>query len=83
MKRSKEERISPEEAILIEYLQTYLPTDKKDTGKILKTSQDIADDLAEMVELSLNQITSVMLDIGYHSMIDEDGRPKWMMMYKN
>lgn len=83
MKRSKEERISPEEAILIEYLQTYLPTDKKDTGKILKTSQDIADDLAEMVELSLNQITSVMLDIGYHSMIDEDGRPKWMMMNKN
>ena len=41
MKRSKEERISPEEAILIEYLQTYLPTDKKDTGKILKTSQDV------------------------------------------
>lgn len=83
MKRSKEDKISSEEAILIEYLQTYLPTDKKDAGKILKTSQDIADDLAEMVELSLNQITSIMLDIGYHSMIDEDGRPKWMMMNKS
>lgn len=82
MKRPKEEKISPEETILIEYLQTYLPTDKKDDGKILKTSQDIADDLAEMVELSLNQITSIMLDIGYHSMIDGDGRPKWMMTNK-
>lgn len=83
MKRSKEKKINPEEAILIEYLQTYLPADKKDEDRILKTSQDIADDLAEMVELSLNQITSIMLDIGYHSMIDGDGRPKWMMMNKN
>lgn len=83
MKRSKEEKVSPEETILIEYLQTYLPANKKDEGKILKTSQDIADDLTDMVELSLNQITSTMLDIGYHSMIDGDGRPKWMMMNKD
>lgn len=83
MNRAKDENISPEEVVLLEYLQTYLPADKKDEGKILKTSQDIADDLAEMVELSLNQITSIMLDIGYHSMIDRDGRPKWMMMNKN
>lgn len=80
--KQQNENIDPEEALLIEYLQTYLPADKKEDGKILKTSQDIADDLAEMVELSLNQITSIMLDIGYHSMIDGDGRPKWMMMNK-
>lgn len=83
MKKQNSNPISPEETILIEYLQTYLPADKKEEGKILKSSQDIADDLAEMVELSLNQITSIMLDIGYHSMIDGDGRPKWMMMNKN
>lgn len=73
----------PAEVVLIEYLQTYLPAEKKDDDKILKTSQDIADDLSEMVELTLNQITTIMLDIGYHSMVDKDGRPKWMMMNKD
>ena len=75
--------IDPAEVVLIEYLQTYLPAEKKDDDKILKTSQDIADDLSEMVELTLNQITTIMLDIGYHSMVDKDGRPKWMMMNKD
>nr|DAP09434.1 MAG TPA: hypothetical protein [Caudoviricetes sp.]DAU09364.1 MAG TPA: hypothetical protein [Caudoviricetes sp.] len=75
--------IDPTEVVLIEYLQTYLPAEKKDDDKILKTSQDIADDLSEMVELTLNQITTIMLDIGYHSMVDKDGRPKWMMMNKD
>lgn len=75
--------IDPAEVVFIEYLQTYLPAEKKDDDKILKTSQDIADDLSEMVELTLNQITTIMLDIGYHSMVDKDGRPKWMMMNKD
>lgn len=76
----KSEKINPEEAVLIEYLQSYLPADKNDEDVILKSSQSIADDLSEMVELTLNQITSVMLDTGYHSVIDGDGRPKWLMM---
>lgn len=80
MKREKKETVSPEEIILIEYLQTYLPADKKEKNVMLKTSQAIADDLAEMVELTLNQIASTMVDIGYHSIIDADGRSKWLMM---
>jgi hypothetical protein len=76
----KSEKINPEEAVLIEYLQSYLPADKNDKDITLKSSQSIADDLSEMVELTLNQITSVMLDTGYHSVIDGDGRPKWLMM---
>lgn len=78
-----ERNLDPAEVVLIEYLQTYLPAEKKDDDKILKTSQDIADDLSEMVELTLNQITTIMLSIGYHSMVDKDGRPKWMMMNKD
>jgi hypothetical protein len=78
-----ERNLDPAEVVLIEYLQTYLPAEKRDDDKILKTSQDIADDLSEMVELTLNQITTIMLDIGYHSMVDKDGRPKWMMMNKD
>ncbi len=76
----KSEKINPEEAVLIEYLQSYLPADKNDKDITLKSSQSIADDLSEMVELTLNQITSVMLDTGYHSIVDGDGRPKWLMM---
>lgn len=78
-----ERNLDPAEVVLIEYLQTYLPAEKRDDDKILKTSQDIADDLSEMVELTLNQITTIMLDIGYHSMVNKDGRPKWMMMNKD
>lgn len=76
----KSESINPEEAVLIEYLQSYLPADKNDNDFILKSSQSIADDLSDMVELTLNQITSVMLDTGYHSVVDGDSRPKWLMM---
>lgn len=83
MKSQQKETVTPEETILIEYLQTYLPADKKLKDVMLKTSQAIADDLAEMVELTLNQIASTMIDIGYHSVIDKDGRPKWLMMNKN
>lgn len=83
MNDKPEKKTDPEEVVLIEYLQTYLPVKKKDENRILKTSQDIADDLSEMVELTLNQIATIMIDTGYHSMIDKDGRPKWMMMNKD
>lgn len=78
----RETKIDAEQAVLLEYLQAYLPAEKRDENKILKTTQDIADDLAEMVELTLNQIADTMLNVGYHSMVDEDGRPKWVMMSK-
>ena len=47
---------------------------------LLKSTQDIQDDLSDMVELSLNDIASTMRDTGYHIHVDSDNRPKWMMM---
>ena len=49
-------------------------------GVLLKITQDIQDDLSDMVELSFNDIASMMRDTGYHIHIDSDNRPKWMMM---
>lgn len=73
-------QVSPEETVLIEYLMAFLPAEKNNENIMLKTSQDIQDDLSDMCEISINQITSVMRDTGYHIIVDEDNRPKWVMM---
>ena len=68
------------ENVLIEYLQNFLHADKSDKDVIYKTSQDIADDLSTMVELSVNQVSLTLLELGYHTQITEDGLPKWAIM---
>lgn len=80
MKKDNGKQVSPEEMVLIEYLMAFLPAEKNNENVILKTSQDIQDDLSDMCEISINQITSVMRDTGYHIIVDEDNRPKWVMM---
>ena len=70
-----------EEYVLVEYLMAFLPADQPDGDDVLlKSTQDIQDDLSDMVELSLNDIASTMRDTGYHIHVDSDNRPKWMMM---
>lgn len=76
----KSERASIEEDVLIQYLMSFLPAEDGEEGMILKSSQAIQDDLADMVEISLNQISSVMRDTGYKVKVDADLIPKWMML---
>lgn len=81
MAKNKQTPVRVETQVLIEYLMAFLPADQPDSeGVILKSTQDIQDDLVDMVELSLNEIASVMRDTGYHIYVDEDNRPKWMMI---
>lgn len=82
MKKNNQERVSVEEDILLQYLMSFLPADGDEDNIILKSTQTIQDDLSEMVELSLNQISSVMRDTGYKIKVDEDLLPKWMMLRK-
>lgn len=82
MKKNSQERVSVEEDVLIQYLMSFLPADGNEDNIILKTTQAIQDDLSEMVDLSLNQISSVMRDTGYKVKVDEDMLPKWMMLRK-
>lgn len=82
MKKNKDNRVSIEEDILIQYLMSFLPADGNEENIMLKSTQNIQDDLADMVEISLNQISSVMRDTGYKVKVDEDLLPKWMMLRK-
>lgn len=82
MKENKDNQVSIEEDILIQYLMSFLPADGNEENIMLKSTQNIQDDLADMVEISLNQISSVMRDTGYKVKVDEDLLPKWMMLRK-
>lgn len=67
--------------ILLGYLEHYLPAFDQDERVILKSSQDIADDLADIVELDINTIAEEMAPT-YQLRFDEGGSPKWAMMPK-
>lgn len=82
MRKNKDNQVSIEEDILIQYLMSFLPADGNEENIMLKSTQNIQDDLADMVEISLNQISSVMRDTGYKVKVDEDLLPKWMMLRK-
>lgn len=82
MKKNMENRVSIEEDVLIQYLMAFLPADGDEDNIVLKSTQSIQDDLSDMVEIGLNQISSVMRDTGYKIKVDEDCLPKWMMLRK-
>lgn len=82
MKKKKDNQVSIEEDILLEYLMAFLPADGDEENIMLKSTQNIQDDLADMVDISLNQISSMMRDTGYKVKVDEDSLPKWMMLRK-
>lgn len=77
----KNERPLPASSVvLIGYLHSFIPAvNAEDEHLVLKSSQQIQDDLSHMVDIGLNDIAEEMVTIGYQVMIDEDGLPKWMM----
>ncbi len=68
--------------ILLEYMRAFLPADDNDKDVMLKSSQDIQDDLSDMVEVSIGDISKEMLSCGYKIEVDDDNKPKWRMMRK-
>lgn len=69
--------------ILIAYLRDFLPADTNDDSAILKSSRDIQDDLEEMCEISIADISAEMIKCQYNIVTDEDNKPKWLMSRKN
>ncbi len=66
--------------VLAGYLQSYLPAlNADDENLVLKSTQEIQDDLSQMVDIELNEIAEEMVSIGYQVKLDDDGLPKWMM----
>ena len=63
-------------------MRAFLPADDDDKDVMLKSSQDIQDDLSDMVEVSIGDISKEMLSCGYKIEVDDDNKPKWRMMRK-
>ena len=74
------DKIKFDKYILIRYFQEYLPVDKEGENVIYKTSLQIQDELADMADISINQIAAAMGELGYSLAIAPDGRPAWMML---
>lgn len=80
---NKEQKQDPRETILINYLSNFLPADSKDKTVIYKSSQDIADELVDMIDdWSINDISQIMIKTRYQLGLDIDGHLKWMMTQK-
>lgn len=66
------DKIKFDKYILIRYFQEYLPVDKEGENVIYKTSLQIQDELADMADISINQIAAAMVELGY-SLAAENG----------
>lgn len=61
------------------YLEGWAPADTPGAGTVLKTSQEIADDLEDMVEISTVDVASIMSQLGFQTHYTLDGPHGWMM----
>lgn len=62
---------------LLDYLKNYYPMDKYD-GVIEKSSSTIQQELADIVDLEINDITIYMVEAGYEVVINQ-WAPCWNM----
>lgn len=69
-----------DETILIRYLEHYLPGKPGDERVIYKTTQQIQDELADMVEMGINDIARHLHELGYEVGLSPDNRPAWVLM---
>ena len=65
--------------ILEGYLKGWAPADNPGSGTILKTSQEIADELEDMVSIDTVTVASIMSQLGFRVHYDTDGPHGWMM----
>lgn len=69
--------------ILIDYLGDFLPADTRDGNSFLKSSREIQEDLEDMCEIPVQDISEEMLKCGYRVVVDDDYKPKWLMSRKS
>lgn len=65
--------------VLEGYLKGWAPADAPGAGTILKTSQTIADELEDMVEINTISVASIMSQLGFRAHYDDAGPHGWMM----
>ena len=65
--------------VLEGYLKGWVPADAPGSGTILKTSQDIIDELEDMVDIDTYTLASIMAQLGFRTHYDAAGPHGWMM----
>lgn len=70
----------PKNKIFCAYLQGNLPADLSDKNKVLKSSQEIVDDLADMIEVNINEVAEILANAGYIVVTGDDHLPRWAML---
>lgn len=69
-------------SILNQYLSKYSPADI-DTATTLRTSQEIVEELSEVMEVTINVVASVLAENGYKIIHSRNGRLGWAMKLKD
>lgn len=67
--------------ILSQYMAQWMPTDNiRDRGVELKTTDDIINDLSAMCDLEPNDVATLLVNSGFKTYHDADGRHGWMLV---
>ena len=70
--------------IVAQYLANYSPIDDPNDidGCIIRSTEEIISDLADMADLNANAVAKAMLDMGYIAVFLRDGRHGWALKQK-
>lgn len=77
---AKDKEIKGLALIVAQYLANYTPADdptKMDV--VIRSTEDIITDLADMADLTSNVVANTMLNMGYTVVFLHDGRHGWAM----
>ena len=77
-----EEAMKFDVSVLRQYCEQWLPVQNITDDTVFKTSQQIQDELSEIVDMSINDIACDLLKQGYKIAINPEGKPAWIMQRK-
>ncbi len=64
-KQQRQEPVPGWVRVLEGYLKAYMPANRGEEGAVLRASADIAGELDDMADVSIDQISDVMARLGY------------------
>lgn len=79
---AKDKEIKGLALIVAQYLADYVPADEPaDSRIVIRSTEEIITELADMADLNANVVANVMLDMGYTVVFMRDGRHGWAMQH--
>ena len=68
--------------IIEEYIQRYTPADSYGGGVIIRTTADIINDLADMADITPDEVNAVLVREGYRPGRNNSGSFGWLMRHR-